>query len=366
MTRFGQLILTWIGILGASLVIVAPAHAAESVVFRYGLLELPLPVVDLHYYAQTHQVRPVIRGLFQFISKTDQQSLYELLRARLPLNRVALDRVLHERIGLRLLAQAADALADGSIAGVQALRSAAILGTQPEGLSLLSFLEAYPKERLILDVPKTLKLVDTIGPKLPIDRLSSLPFWQVLVAYQATVIQNHAYPVCLFGDSISAQLGDSLGRSVYNFSIGGMSSVSLVEQLKQLQAHGIQCKKVILAIGTNDAWYTIADDQFVQNFKTAIAMSRSMGAEKILVLPAFYSTVAASKNPNLAGPIDRVDQINRLLAQITARESLEFDDTVLQPLYSGKELNATLTTDGVHLNTDGIERYRQILQAFVN
>ncbi|MFM7446985.1 MAG: alpha/beta hydrolase [Leptolyngbyaceae cyanobacterium] len=88
MTRFGKLILNFIGILSASWVSIAPANAAESVVFRYGLLELPLPVVDLHYYAQTHQVRPAIRGLFQFISKTDQQSLYELL-PQMGLNAIA-------------------------------------------------------------------------------------------------------------------------------------------------------------------------------------------------------------------------------------------------------------------------------------
>jgi lysophospholipase L1-like esterase len=84
------------------------------------------------------------------------------------------------------------------------------------------------------------------------------------------------------------------------------------------------------------------------------------------VLPAFYSTVAASKNPNLAGPLDRVDQINQLLAQVTSVENVQFDRTILQPLYTQRELNQALTTDGVHLNADGIKQYRQILQPVLN
>ncbi|HTL90600.1 MAG TPA: SGNH/GDSL hydrolase family protein [Leptolyngbya sp.] len=96
-----------------------------------------------------------------------------------------------------------------------------------------------------------------------------------------------------------------------------------------------------------------------------VALVRSLSAKHIYVLPAFYSTVAASQNPALAGSIQRVDQINTLLRNVTAEQQIPFEATALEPLFEQKALKTSLTTDGVHLNPAGEEIYRTILLQWV-
>lgn len=192
------------------------------------------------------------------------------------------------------------------------------------------------------------------------DTLSNQSWWQDKVKAQVKTAQNQQIEHCLFGDSISSMLGDSLGDSVVNFAIGGMSSVSLLDQLNQLMAAGVQCKQVIIAMGTNDADYQITNDQFVSNMQQAIALSRQMKANQIVLLPAFYSTVAASHDIAMAGPISRVNEINRLLQQVAASEKVMITKGV-NLLYDGEALKENLTIDGVHLNDAGLVIYRNAL-----
>ena len=362
-------------VLAALCLLATPSLAAEKISVRYGLFEQSLPVVDLRQYAETKTVSPALNGFLRFASQEQQQELRSLLQIKLPIDLVALDRVLNGTTGVKMLQQLSTAIVGGDRAGVQALRAAAVLGIKEQELSIISFLEAYPDRQLSLDIPSVLNVIDASSPKPPTDTLPSLPVWQTLVEYQATVSQKKRFATCLFGDSISAQLVNSLGQQAANFAIGGMSSVSLVEQLKQLAAKNVQCQKVIIAIGTNDAWYTIADERFTQNLKEAIALTRQLGAPtllygnniavvsapKIVLLPAFYSTIAASKKPELAGTLDRVEAINQLINDVAKAENVPVETAALQPLFEGKTLKESLTTDGVHLNAAGIEIYRQAL-----
>ncbi|HCV29559.1 MAG TPA: hypothetical protein DGO89_04520 [Microcoleaceae bacterium UBA9251] len=109
------------------------------------------------------------------------------------------------------------------------------------------------------------------NPQLSGDTISSALWWQVAVYNQVQQIQDQHYQGCVWGDSISSALVASLGEQNFNFAIGGMSSVSLLEQLKLVVPKGFQCEKSIIAIGTNDAMYGISDEQFVSNLKEAIA-----------------------------------------------------------------------------------------------
>jgi hypothetical protein len=339
-----------------------PVLASEEVAVRYGLLEESLPVADLRNYAEKQQVSAGMRDLLRFMSPTDQVELREFLQAKLPLDLVTVDRVLNRAPGTKFLVQAATATARGDHAGVQALRAAIVLGIQPnQGLSVLSFLEAYPNKRLTIDLPQALKVLAAASPKPPTDILSQLLFWRTMVDYQTTVSRGKQYQTCLFGDSISAQLGNSLGEKTFNFSLGGMSTVSLLEQIQHLATAGIKCQTAVVAIGTNDAWYTIDDDQFSQNLSQVIDRLRSLGSPKIVLLPAFYSTLAASEDSELAGSLDRVEQINRLLGQVAVARQVPVQTVALQPLFDGKTLKSNLTSDGVHLNAEGLQIYREAL-----
>ena len=204
------------------------------------------------------------------------------------------------------------------------------------------------------------------NPQPSADTVSSALWWQLIVYNQVQQIKDKQYQGCVWGDSISSALGDSLGEENFNFAIGGMSSVSLLEQLKLLVPQRFTCEKAILAIGTNDAMYGISDEAFVSNLKQAIAVMRSLGTKQIILIPAFYSTLAASYNPKLAGTIARVDEINVLIDRVAAAENLAVEFRGIQALFKEQALNADLTIDGVHLNAKGLDIYRKVLLNILN
>lgn len=197
--------------------------------------------------------------------------------------------------------------------------------------------------------------------ELSTDTLSSQTWWQYEVKYQVNVTQNQQIRTCFFGDSITSMLGNTLGNNTFNFAIGGMSTISQLEQLELLMAAKVRCDRAIIAIGTNDAIYRTMKGQFIKNMQQIIGTVKKMGAKQVILLPAFYSTVEASRDLSIAAPIARIDRFNKLLRQVAATENLFIDESAVQPLFDGKSLKASLTSDGVHLNLDGKTIYREAL-----
>lgn len=204
-------------------------------------------------------------------------------------------------------------------------------------------------------------ITNTLPTEVQLDNLISNGWWQEEVKYQAIISQNQKYNACLFGDSISSMLGNHLGNNSFNFALSAMSTVSLVEQLKILNTAGVKCSHAIIAIGTNDAMYFIKNEQFIANMKAIITTVKKMGANRVTLLPAFYSTVEASYNPGMAGTITRVEEINVLIRQVADSEKVIVAGEVIKPLFQGQSLKENLTTDGVHLNAEGRKIYRDAL-----
>ncbi|WP_073074090.1 SGNH/GDSL hydrolase family protein [Phormidesmis priestleyi] len=198
------------------------------------------------------------------------------------------------------------------------------------------------------------------------DKLGELDWWRSKVKAQAQSSQRRRFHGCLFGDSISSGLGNPLGKETANFAMGGLSTVSLLEQLKTLKAANVQCQNVMIAIGTNDAWYSIRNDEFVSNLERIILLTRSMGASQITVVPAFYSTVEASRNPNVAGTVERVEEINALIREVADVENVGLVTDEIDPLFDDRSLRQDLTFDGVHLNEKGQKIYKRIVLAILN
>lgn len=347
-------------------VLTPPSLAAETVAVRYGLFTQSVSIADLRQYAETGKASIALQDFLRYLNRDDRTALRSALQTSIPVNLIALDRVLNAATGERFLRQLAQADDRQDTAGVQALRAAFILGIKSDQINILDALEAYPNRRLTINLPKALQVLAESAPRPPQDRLPMIPAWQTLVQYQAIVSQGQHYQGCLFGDSISSALGNRLGERQFNFAIGGMSTVSLIEQLQTLVAGRVQCQTVILAIGTNDAWYQISDEQFKQNIARIVALVRSLSPQRIYVLPAFYSTVAASQNPELAGSVKRVDEINTLLRTVANQQQIPVEGAALEPLFEQKALKASLTTDGVHLNDAGKTIYRAILLKLLN
>ncbi len=198
---------------------------------------------------------------------------------------------------------------------------------------------------------------------LPTDTLADRPEWQEEVKNQLSIAQNQRYKVCLFGDSISSGLGNAaLGQKTFNFAIAGMSTVSQLEQFKMLTAAQVKCGAVLLAIGTNDAAYRSTDAQFVQNMRAIITQAKTqLNAQTVAIIPAFFSTVEASHDPSLAGPLHRVNRVNALMRDVATQEKALSMNDGLEALFEGQALKQTLTADGVHLNPEGEKIYREAL-----
>lgn len=197
------------------------------------------------------------------------------------------------------------------------------------------------------------------------DNLAELPWWNAQISLQAEQNRDQTYSACLFGDSISSGLGQTLGQGNVNFGTGGLSTVSLITQLKTLKSAQVGCQYSIVAIGTNDAMYEIKDTEFVKNLRESLSLVKSLGSQQIILIPAFYSTVKASLNPMAAGPLPRVDQINRLIDQVATEEGIPTASQGLDVLYENNSLRSDLTFDGVHLNEAGKDIYRSFLKQII-
>ncbi|MDZ8031437.1 alpha/beta hydrolase [Nostoc sp. DedSLP04] len=345
-----------------------PSLAAEKVTVRYGLFEQSIPVADIRNYDKTQKVSADLKSFLDYLSAKEKQKFQEALQVKMSLDIVALDKLINTGMGKQILSFASQAIARRDRASIQALRSAIIIGARsPEGLGIASFLQAYPSDRLVVDVSKIQKLVGMANPSAssadapPKDDVSSSPLGKVALQYQTLAAQDKQFSGCLFGDSISAGLGNTLGSGTFNFGLNGLSTISLLEQLKSLIPTKVKCEKAIIAVGGNDALYQISDELFSKNLQEAIALIRTMGTKEIFLIPAFYSTVAASSDPTVAAPLKRVEQINVLINQVAETEKVPVAAAGLAPLYENNVLKENLTSDGDHLNAEGLKIYRQAL-----
>lgn len=154
------------GISGLSVVLalegffLSPALAAENIVLKAGPFSRSLPVEDLRAYAETESVSSELKPLLRRFDSDDQTMLREFLQIKYPFNVVAVDSLLKTDYGQQFLSDAAAITVRRDDAAVQALRAGLILGTRPpEGLGVISFLEAYPSENLTVDLPQAFRFI---------------------------------------------------------------------------------------------------------------------------------------------------------------------------------------------------------------
>ncbi|WP_335218031.1 alpha/beta hydrolase [Nostoc sp.] len=345
-----------------------PSLAAEKIVFRYGLFEQSVPVADIRNYDETQKASSDLQSFLNYLSPKEKQKFQDALKVKMSLDIAALDKLINTGMGKQILSFASGAIARRDQASTQALRAAIIVGAKsPEGLGVTSFLEAYPSSQLVVDVSKIQKLVGMANLSSgsadapPKDDVSSSPLGKIALQYQILAAQDKQFSGCLFGDSVSAELGNTLGNGTFNFGLNGLSTISLVEQLKSLIPTKVKCEKAIIAIGGNDAWYGISDELFTKNLQEAIALIRTMGTQEIFLIPAFYSTVAASLDPTVSAPLPKVEKINVLINQVAETEKVPVAAAGLAPLYDNNVLKENLTSDGDHLNAEGLKIYREAL-----
>lgn len=135
-----------------------PSFAAERVLLKYGPLEESLTVQDLRIYAQTHQASPELAELLGLLNPETQEQIYEFFQVKKAIEPIQLEQLLALERGKAILADAAKVTQRDQPAGIQAMRIGLLQGSESkEGLSAVSFLEAYPEEDIPIDIVQARK-----------------------------------------------------------------------------------------------------------------------------------------------------------------------------------------------------------------
>ncbi|MBG1243860.1 alpha/beta hydrolase [Nostoc sp. NZL] len=145
---FGAIALTQFGVNTSAI-------AADTVVVRLGLFTETISLAELRKAAKTGELPASLQPYAKGLSEQQRRFLLGALGMNIPMNVVTINRLVNTQIGTSILNDLATALARKDKAGVQALRGGLVLGsTAPEGLSILSFIAAYPSKRLEIDLPQ--------------------------------------------------------------------------------------------------------------------------------------------------------------------------------------------------------------------
>ncbi|MEH1974348.1 MAG: alpha/beta hydrolase [Nostoc sp.] len=145
---FGAIVLTQFGANTSAI-------AADTVVVRLGLFTESISLAELQNAAKTGELPGSLQSYTKGLSEQQRRVFLGALGMNIPMNVVTLDRLINTQIGTTILNDFATALARKDKAGVQALRAGLILGsTAPQGLSILSFIAAYPSKRLEINLPQ--------------------------------------------------------------------------------------------------------------------------------------------------------------------------------------------------------------------
>ncbi|MBO1062654.1 MAG: alpha/beta hydrolase [Aphanizomenon flos-aquae CP01] len=138
-------------------VVNSSAQAADTVVIRYGPLEESVSLKDLKKSTETGELPASLGTYTQKMTEEQRRFLVEGLKIQIPINVITLDRLISTQIGTTILSDVSTAITRPDQAGLQAMRGGLILGANsPQGLSILSFIEAYPSKRLVINLPQAI------------------------------------------------------------------------------------------------------------------------------------------------------------------------------------------------------------------
>ena len=173
-------------------------------------------------------------------------------------------------------------------------------------------------------------------------------------------------PVVFFGDSMTDR-GDwhKLFPDVrlVNRGIGGDTTLGLLQRLDQVIA--LNPPKIFLMIGTNDLCYNRSITDTLKNYDRILsALQTALPHTQIYVesvLP-FNDTIFPSRYLRTNTNINR---LNGGIQQLAAAHHLPYLDIVGDFSDKNGRLPAGETVDGLHLNQQGYEKWRDDIQSYV-
>lgn len=164
-----QLKLRWqsflLGVIGAMTLsslsgVMTSVQAAQTVVLRRGSFNQTIDVEDLKSLVESDTVPPKLKNLSRMLTAKQRSQLKTALKAKFNINPVAAQKLLNTEFGNNLSSALATATSRQDSVGVQSVETALILGARsPEGLSIISFIEAYPREELSINLDRAFQVV---------------------------------------------------------------------------------------------------------------------------------------------------------------------------------------------------------------
>lgn len=160
--RWQSFLLGVIGAMALSSIsaVMSSAQAAQTVVLRRGSFNQTIEVEDLKRLVETDTVPPKLKKLSRMLTTQQRSQLQTALKAKFNINPVAARKLLNTEFGNNLSSALATVTSRQDSVGVQSVETALILGARsPEGLSIISFIEAYPREELSINLDRAFQVV---------------------------------------------------------------------------------------------------------------------------------------------------------------------------------------------------------------
>lgn len=153
----------------ASVAMVKPSEAADTVNFRYSLFEVSVSVDDLETFAKSGELRGALDMASRYIPAADMANFRRILSERADVPIVLLSRFLYTSQGERSLNILGEFITTGpKLSGNRAIRAAAVLATadRENGLTLLNFLRKFPTSDIYFDIQSGLQTVSELSDLL--------------------------------------------------------------------------------------------------------------------------------------------------------------------------------------------------------
>lgn len=186
--------------------------------------------------------------------------------------------------------------------------------------------------------------------------------WELKVG-QFKSFPNSTKDIIFLGNSITAGIDwmELLGRTdVRNRGISGDISFGVLERLNEVTEG--KPAKVFILIGINDISRNIPDSFILSNYKKIIeSIQKESPSTKI-----FFQTLLPVNNEftqfkNHYNKDEHILHVNEELKKLAAKEKVGLIDLYPHFLGTDKKLDKKYTIDGLHLNAEGYQVWKNIL-----
>lgn len=147
----------------------SPIQAAETVVVQVASIRRTISLAELQTYAETGNASPNLREIGRYLSAAQQQQILQSLKTPIPIGVRELRSLLDTQLGEGIASSFASATGRKDAVGALDVEVGLVLGANnPQGLTIPSFIAAYPRQTLEIDLNQAYRVVSGLNA----------PFWR--------------------------------------------------------------------------------------------------------------------------------------------------------------------------------------------